>query len=83
MNELVHPEIRGVSAAVYATMHATGYSLILLIGAVAPSWRYAALVMGALALVPTIFVIFFFVPESPVWLIRRDRLDEARQSLVR
>ncbi len=80
MAELVHPELRGVAAAAYATSHALGYSLILLIGAVAPSWRYAVLVMGCLAVVPTL-VVAFFVPESPVWLLRRGRAAEAEISL--
>ncbi len=80
MAELVHPELRGVGAAVYATCHATGYSLILLLGGVSPSWRHAMLVLGVLALVPTLVGIYF-LPESPAWLLRRERTEEALTSL--
>ncbi len=81
--ELVHPELRGVAAAAYATAHAAGYSLLLLLGAAFPSWRVAPAAMAAAAAVPTMAAVFFLVPESPVWLLRRDREKEAEESLRR
>ena len=77
--ELVHPDLRGVSAAIYAVTHALGYSFILLLGYVLPSWRYAMLAVAACA-APAL-VLAFFLPESPEWLVRKDRLLEAEESL--
>ena len=43
-------------------------------------WRTIALCSCALPVISTIAL--FFVPESPHWLIRKSRIDEAKQSLA-
>ncbi len=78
--ELVHPSLRGVAAAIYAVSQALGYSLILLLGAVTPTWRYAIGAVGALT-IPTFILLVAIVPESPAWLLRVDREEEAESSL--
>lgn len=79
--EIVHPDIRGLSGGTYSTLNAVGYSLTLLLGAVLPSWRLALLILGAIHL--PILVLIFFVPESPTWLIRKGRTEEAELAFKR
>ncbi|TRY78417.1 hypothetical protein TCAL_01675 [Tigriopus californicus] len=79
--EIVHPDIRGLSGGTYSTLNAVGYSLTLLLGAVLPSWRLALLILAILHL--PILVLIIFVPESPTWLIRKGRVDEAELALKR
>ena len=45
------------------------------------TWRIATGIMIATAVAS--FVSILFCPESPVWLIRNDRDEEARAALIR
>ena len=81
MCEVVHPDLRGTAAAIYALSNAAGYSLTLFLGAVLPQWRMAIALLAAVH-VP-IFLLILLVPESPAWLIRSQRPDEALKALER
>ena len=56
-----------------------GYSFILLLGYVLPSWRYAMIAVAGCA--APAFLLAFLLPESPEWLMRKGRLLEAEESL--
>ncbi|XP_068251093.1 facilitated trehalose transporter Tret1-like [Palaemon carinicauda] len=78
--ELSSPEKRGVISAssevVAAAAMLLGYMLAHFL-----SWRPATAVPAAPCLL--ILVLMFFVPESPYWLVRKNRKDEAERSLKR
>jgi len=80
--ELVHPDLRGAGAAAYATSHALGYSTFLFASAVAgeDAWRIAPAMMAVAAALPAMAAAFA-LPESPVWLLRKGREQEALNGL--
>ncbi|XP_034232709.1 facilitated trehalose transporter Tret1-like [Thrips palmi] len=78
LGEIADTEVRG---ALGTLLQAMLYCGILLEYCVGPyvSYYSLALVSGA---VPAIFaVLFFFMPESPHWLLQRGRREDARRSL--
>ena len=83
MQEFSPAHKRGWFTGLTTTMLPAGGLLAGLLGAfAAPSigWRG----MVALGLVPALLCLYvrYFVPESPHWLLRRGRVDEARKSLA-
>ena len=80
--ELVQTSMRGVAAAIFAVTHSIGYSSMLLLGAVSPSWRLAVAVV-AVGAAPTLLIVAFLLPESPIWLLRNGKVEEAEESLKR
>ncbi|MCL5020713.1 MAG: sugar porter family MFS transporter [Bacteroidetes bacterium] len=55
------------------------FSNYLLIGIGPDSWRW---MFGVMAIPSALFfLLLFFVPESPRWLVKKSRLDEARRVL--
>lgn len=78
LGEIADTEVRG---ALGTLLQAMLYCGILLEYCVGPyvSYHMLALVSGC---VPVLFaVLFFFMPESPHWLLQRGRREDARQSL--
>jgi MFS family permease len=72
--------MRGLSAAMFALSAAVGYSALALFGAVTPEWRFVMWGFSVLSLVAAV-AIFFLLPESPIWLLRKDRVKEAEEAL--
>jgi SP family xylose:H+ symportor-like MFS transporter len=90
MSELAPSAVRGQIGAYQQIAIAGGICMALCVNwgislqggdawILAAGWRYMnlAMVIPALAL----FCISFTVPESPTWLVRRGRLDEARRAI--
>ena len=83
MQEFSPAHKRGWFTGITTTMLPAGGLLAGLLGAFAApyiGWRG----MVALGLVPAFLCLYirYFVPESPHWLLRRGRVEEARQSLA-
>ena len=82
--ELAPAERRGRLVSLNQLMITVGIFVSYLVGfalAASESWRW----MLGLAAIPSaaMFVGLFFLPESPRWLVSRDRDDEAREVLRR
>ena len=80
--ELIHTDYRGPAAATFALMFSLGGSTIALLGAVNPLWRINMAVMAGMTLL-TMIVIAVALPESPIWLLRKEREDEAEEAMRR
>ncbi|KAK0175161.1 hypothetical protein PV327_008936 [Microctonus hyperodae] len=79
ITEVARPELRGSLLSFGPTLASFGMVLAYLQGAYI-NWRLVAWLCIIYAVVP-IFLIQFLVPESPVWLVSRGRIDEAKKSL--
>ncbi|OAD54262.1 Facilitated trehalose transporter Tret1 [Eufriesea mexicana] len=79
ITEVARPELRGSMISFGPTLASFGMVLSYLKGAYI-HWRVVAWVSIIYALVPIILV-QFFVPESPVWLVSKGRLEDAKKSL--
>ncbi|XP_063592578.1 facilitated trehalose transporter Tret1-2 homolog [Penaeus indicus] len=79
--ELADSSLRGRLVAMLNISRYVGYLFIYAVGSSALTWREVALVCGCVTTVPP-FVGLLFLPDSPRWLATRDRLEEARRSLV-
>lgn len=80
VGEISHPGIRGFTGSVIMAAYCFGFAMALTLGAMMP-WRWATGIAAATSAVS--LVATFFCPESPVWLIRRERDEEARKMLLR
>ena len=78
--ELTNVDHHGVAAAGFAFMYALGGSIISFLGAVQPFWRLNMLVMASVALM-TLIIVAVFIPESPIWLLRKDKESQAEASM--
>lgn len=83
MQEFSPAHKRGWFTGLTTTMLPAGSLLTGVLGGfVAPyvGWRWVV----AIGLIPALLCLYvrFFVPESPHWLLRRGRTDEARESLA-
>lgn len=79
ITEVARPELRGSMISFGPTLASFGMVLSYLKGAYI-HWRVVAWLSIIYAVVPIILV-QLFVPESPVWLVSKGRLEEARKSL--
>ncbi|KAK3908861.1 Facilitated trehalose transporter Tret1 [Frankliniella fusca] len=75
-------ELRGMLVTWTSIAISLGIVLVYVIGAVLPSWRLVAAVCGAFPLL-TLVLVYAVVVESPVWLLGRGRVSEARAALAR
>lgn len=79
ITEVARPELRGSMISFGPTLASFGMVLSYLKGAYL-DWRLVAWLCIIYAVVPIILV-QFLVPESPVWLVSKGRIDDAKKSL--
>ena len=80
ITEVARPELRGSMISFGPTLASFGMVLSYLKGAYL-DWRTVAWSSIAYGLIPVLLV-QFLVPESPVWLVAKGRLTEARAALT-
>ncbi|XP_063588845.1 facilitated trehalose transporter Tret1-like [Penaeus indicus] len=80
ISELVEPSVRGSLVAVVEAVVALGQLAVYCLADALP-WRLTT----ALCAAPffAVFVLAFLVPESPYWLLRQDRSEDAAKALAR
>lgn len=79
ITEIARPELRGSLISTGPTLASAGMLLIYIKGAYF-GWRLVAWLSIIYAAIPLI-LIQIFAPESPLWLVSKGRLDEAKKSL--
>ncbi|XP_050712832.1 proton myo-inositol cotransporter-like [Eriocheir sinensis] len=84
LSEISTTTIRGPITILYYVLFSLGLLAVTLMGAslstLPQGWRYMPVVGSFVALLQ--FGFFFFVPESPRWLISRGRVEEGREVLL-
>ena len=84
LSEIAPTEIRGAISSLNQLMIVTGILAAFIVNALLASsgaWRW----MLGLAVIPSLILLvgMYFMPETPRWLVSRDRDDEAREVLRR
>ena len=77
-SEICQPKIRMLTGSFVSVCISGGMTSMLVIGAIL-KWRNAVLAISVLPIV-IIILVFLFVPESPIWLVMHNKIDEARQN---
>jgi MFS family permease len=78
VGEISEPRMRGILTGTNFLSHSVGILLVYILGAFM-EWR---VVSGISAVLPMLsLVAFALLPESPVWLIRHNRIQEAEKAL--
>uniref|UniRef100_A0A1B6KCL1 Major facilitator superfamily (MFS) profile domain-containing protein n=2 Tax=Graphocephala atropunctata TaxID=36148 RepID=A0A1B6KCL1_9HEMI len=81
--EVADSTIRGVLVTGTSASIACGVVIVYILGALLKSqWQVVALICAAFPALTTV-LLYFLVPETPVWLISKNRLEEATASLMR
>lgn len=78
VNELVAPSKRVLSGNVMWIFYAVGYGVLAGSAKLIPNWRILQLVVS-LPYIPLLILTFFFIPESPRWLVNQRRTDDAEK----
>uniref|UniRef100_A0A182NQX9 Major facilitator superfamily (MFS) profile domain-containing protein n=1 Tax=Anopheles dirus TaxID=7168 RepID=A0A182NQX9_9DIPT len=77
--EITQPRYRGMLAATGSTCVILGVLLEFLMGSFM-KWRTVALVSASVPVLAALLL--FFIPESPVWLASKGRLEESKAALA-
>ncbi|KAF5289439.1 hypothetical protein FQR65_LT11812 [Abscondita terminalis] len=77
--EISQPHLRGMLSATSTLSVMIGVLVQFILGT-SFNWRTAALISSAFPFLA--FLVLFFIPESPQWLIMHNKIDQARQSLA-
>uniref|UniRef100_A0A182KGL3 Major facilitator superfamily (MFS) profile domain-containing protein n=1 Tax=Anopheles christyi TaxID=43041 RepID=A0A182KGL3_9DIPT len=77
--EITEPRYRGMLAATGSTCVILGVLLEFLMGSFM-RWRTVALISSVVPILAVVFL--FFIPESPVWLASKGRLEESKTALA-
>lgn len=78
--EISHRKIRGRLLGAMTLSRNVGALVVILIGSSSLSWRHVGLACSTFSVLPILGV--FFLPNSPRWLMTRNRMDEARSALA-
>lgn len=77
--EITQPHLRGMFSTLTSLTIFSGILLEFILGTFLP-WRNLVLVN---AVIPVLsFILLFFVPETPIWLMMKNRPQEAAESLA-
>ncbi|XP_056633177.1 facilitated trehalose transporter Tret1-like [Diorhabda sublineata] len=79
IGEISEPHLRGLLTSVPLASYSFGILLVYALGSLLP-WRYVAVSSTILPVIS--LVVFFFLPESPVWLIRHRKIEDAKKALI-
>lgn len=80
LEEISEPRLAAILTATKCVSHSLGILLVYILGAVM-QWNTASGVVAALPLLS--IVAFVQLPESPVWLVKSNRIQEAEKALRR
>ena len=78
--ELTNVSMHGLAAAAFALLYALGGSVMALLGALHPLWRWNMIAMAGLALM-TLVEVYIVIPESPTWLARKGKNKELERAM--
>lgn len=79
MTEVTQPHLRGILATLSGFSITLGFLLQFVVGSFL-SWRKVALVNAAIPLIG--FIALCFIPETPTWLLLKNRSADAKKSLA-
>lgn len=79
VGEICQPSIRGVLTACAGVAVMLGFSSVYLLGSIT-TWRNTALICCCIPITTAIAICF--VPETPFWLMAKNRKDDALKSLM-
>ena len=79
VSEISHPDLRGASSVLTMVCYTSGF-FISMLGGASLSWRVAALSYNATALLS--LTMLLFCQESPSWLLRKGKEQQALSSLL-
>ena len=78
--EVSHKDWRGVTSSIYPVLMSFGILLTFVSASFIRDWRVLA---ALLTIPPTIFfVLVFFMPESPYWLVEQGQNERAKKVLI-
>jgi len=78
VSEISDPDMRGTTSVLTMACYTTGFFASMLLGAILP-WRVAT---GVFMVTPLLSaILLMFVHESPTWLLRKERKEQAREAM--
>ncbi|XP_015112221.1 facilitated trehalose transporter Tret1 [Diachasma alloeum] len=78
IGEVAEPSIRGALGSCFALLFSSGVVFIYIVGAYT---SYIILNIACCGMLVPFLLSFYFLPESPIWLVQNNRIKEAEKSL--
>ena len=79
-SEICQPEVRKITGSFVVVAFTSGFCIMLVLGAVIP-WRVTMYINAAFPAI-SILLVFWLVPDSPVWLLMKHRENDAKKALM-
>ena len=79
-SEICQPEVRKLTGSFVVVAFTGGFSLMLVIGALF-NWRNTMQIMAVFPII-SFALVFWFVPDSPIWLLMKQKDAEAWKSMM-
>ena len=79
-SEICQPRLRKFTGTLFVTSYTSGYAIMYILGAFL-NWRTISAILSLWPFVS--FILLFLCPESPSWLLGKERTEEARNALFR
>ena len=77
--EISHSTVRGRLAGLVDLFRQLGFLFVYVIGSTGINWRHTCMVCACTTIIP--FLVLYFLPNSPRWLVTKSKFSEARKSL--
>ncbi|VVC39585.1 Hypothetical protein CINCED_3A022308 [Cinara cedri] len=78
-SEVCEPKLRGVLTSVINLSYFAGYLCVTMLYAITANWKLSVLITVAIPVANA--VLLFKTPDSPMWLLSKGRIEEAKQTL--
>ena len=79
-SEICQPRLRKFTGTLFVTSYTSGYAIMYILG-VFLHWRTISAILSLWPFVS--FILLFLCPESPSWLLGKERTEEARNALFK
>lgn len=78
VGEITQPQLRGILSSMPFASYSFGILMVYILGYLF-HWRHVAIISSVTPIIA--ILLYFMLPESPVWLLRHNKIEDAKKAL--